>query len=83
MPQVIFGQAQATESGGKIEYLAHEQVFEKDQKYLEKQIWNQLRLKINLISPVSLIEALQQDENKDAQNAITLQQNDVQAGSGK
>lgn len=83
LPQVIFGQAQATESGGKIEYLAHEQVFEKDQKYLEKQIWNQLRLKINLISPVSLIEALQQDENKDAQNAITLQQNDVQAGSGK
>lgn len=83
LPQVIFGQAQATESGGKVEYLAHEQVFEKDQRYLEKQIWKQLGIKINLISPVSLLEALQQDEVKDAQNAIMLQQNDVQAGSGK
>lgn len=83
LPQVIFGQAQATESGGKVEYLAHEQIFEKDQRYLEKQIWAQLGLKINLISPVSLLEALQNDEAKDAQNAITLQQNDVTAGSGK
>lgn len=84
LPQVIFGSANGgTESGSKVEYLAHEQVFEKDQRYLEKQIFNQLGLKIDLISPVSLLEALQQDETKDAQNAITMQQNDVTAGSGK
>lgn len=83
LPQVIFGASTGTESGSKVEYLAHEQVFEKDQRYLEKQIWNQLGIKIDLISPVSLLEALQADETKDAQNAIMLQQNDVQAGSGK
>lgn len=82
LPQVIFGQANATESGGKVEYLAHEQVFERDQRYLEKQIWNQLGLKINLISPVSLLEALQSDENKDNQNAITMQQQDISAARG-
>ena len=77
LPQIIFGQGQTTESGGKVEYLAHEQVFERDQKYLEEQVWLQLGLRINLISPVSLLEALQTDESKDSQNAITLQQSDV------
>lgn len=66
LPLIIFGQAGSTESGGKIEYLAHEQIFEKDQRYLEKQIWSQLGLKINLIPPVSLLENLQTDEAKDA-----------------
>src|SRR3990167_3568424 len=42
LPQILFGSAGSTESGGKMEYLAHETVFEHEQRYLEKQIWNQL-----------------------------------------
>ncbi len=83
LPQIIFGSGDATESGGKVEYLAHEQVFEKEQRYLEKQIWAQLSVKIDLISPVSLLDNLQTDESKDQQNATNFQQNDVTAGSGR
>jgi hypothetical protein len=83
MPLVLFGQAGTTESGGKIEYLGHEQVFEHDQKYLEDQVWNQLYLRINLNPPTSLLENLQQDQSKDAAQGMEIQQNDVTAGSGK
>lgn len=82
MPLILFGSAGTTESGGKIEYLGHETVFEHDQRHIEEQIEQQLGLKINLVSPTSLLENLQRDENKDVQNALSFQQNDVQAGSG-
>ena len=83
LPDIIFGGQQGTESNSKISYLAHEQVFEKDQQFLESQIWNQLFLKINLISPVSLLENLQTDMNKDGSaQMMNMQQNDLQAGRG-
>lgn len=83
LPQVIFGSATGTESGSKVEYLAHEQVFAKEQRYLEKQIKAQLGLDIKLVAPTTLLENLQADEGKDAQNALTFQPNDVTAGSGQ
>jgi len=83
LPQIVFGSAGTTESGGKIEYLAHEQVFEKDQKQLELQIWNQLKLKINLIPPTTLLENLQADEAKDAGQGLTMEPADMTAGRGK
>jgi hypothetical protein len=82
LPQVIFGSSGATESGGKIEYLAHEQVFAKEQLYLENQIYAQLNLKIKLIPPTTLLENMQNDENKDG-NSLAMQPNDMIAGSGK
>jgi hypothetical protein len=83
LPLVIFGAAGGTESGSKMEYLAHEQIFEKDQKYLEESIWSQLFLKINLLPPTSMIDNLATDENKDANAQLGLQPNDVTAGVGK
>jgi len=88
LPQVVFGSSGATESGSKIEYLAHEQIFEKDQRYLEKQIWNQLGLKIDLIPPVSLLENLQTDEKKDMSAMGTpqgteFQPQDITPGAGE
>lgn len=65
MPLIVFGNAGTTESGGKIEYLAHEQVFEHEQKFIEEQIWQQLGITIDLYSPVSLLESLQGDQTKD------------------
>jgi hypothetical protein len=82
LPLIVFGSSGSTESGGKIEYLAHEQVFSHDQKFIEDQIWNQLYLRIKLNSPVTLLENLQQDQSKDANQGLELQQSDVTAGRG-
>lgn len=83
MPLIIFSSGGSTESGGKMEYLAHEQVFENEQKYLEDQIWQQLQLKINLIPPTSLLQDLATDQAKDANQGLEVQPNDVTAGSGR
>jgi len=72
LPLIIFGQAGATESGGKIEYLAHEQVFAREQRFIEKQVWNQLALKIKLVPPISLMENLERDQAKDAGQGIQM-----------
>lgn len=83
MPLVLFGQAGTTESGGKIEYLGHEQVFEHDQKYLEEQLWSQLAIRIELNSPVTLLQDLQSDQGKDANQGMEIQRNDFQPGRGR
>jgi hypothetical protein len=82
LPLTVFGAASGTESQSKIEYLAHEQVFSKDQRFLENQIWNQLYLRIKLNSPVTLLENLQNDQRKDGQQGMEIQQSDVTARSG-
>ena len=82
LPLIVFGNGGTTESGGKIEYLAHEQVFSHDQKFIEEQVWNQLYLRIKLNSPVTLLDNLREDQSKDANQGLELQPNDVTAGSG-
>lgn len=83
VPQVIFGASTGTESGSKVEYLAHEQVFASDQRSIEEQFLAQVGERFKLNSPVTLLENLQSDERKDNQNALTLQPSDVTAGSGR
>ena len=78
LPQVIPGGAgQSTESESKVIFLAFEQLVEKDQRYLELQLWNQLAVKIDLIHPASIQENLQTDTSKDGQ---AFQQGDTTAG---
>lgn len=81
LPELLPDSSGATESGGKIGYLCFEQIVERDQRYLETQIWNQLHLKINLIPPTSLTENLQNDNAKDGTNAF--QPSDMIAGVGR
>ena len=83
LPMIIFGTSGSTESGGKMEYFAHEQVFEHDQRFLENQIWAQLGLRINLIPPTSMAQALQSDSKKDAMQGLEIQPSDVTAGKGR
>lgn len=84
MPLVIFGAANSTESGSKMEYFAHEQVFEHDQKYIEDQVWRQLRIKIDLIPPTSMAPELAQDTLKDGMaQQLNTQPSDTIAGVGK
>jgi hypothetical protein len=82
LPLIVFGSSGSTESGGKIEYLAHEQVFSHDQKFIEEQIWNQLYLRIKLNSPVTLLENLQSDQSKDGNQGLEMQKSDMTPGSG-
>jgi hypothetical protein len=84
MPLIIFGAANSTESGSKMEYFAHEQVFERDQKYIEEQVWRQLKIRIDLVPPTSMAPELAQDTMKDGPaQGLTTQPNDVQAGVGQ
>ncbi len=82
MPEILFGTSGATESGGKMEVFSHETVFEHNQRYIEKQVWNQLALKIDLIPPTSLLPNLQTDEKKDANQGLELQRGDATPGVG-
>ena len=84
MPLVIFGAANSTESGSKMEYFAHEQVFEHDQRYLEEQVWRQLRVKIDLTPPTSMAPGLAQDTMKDGMDQqMDMQPSDTDAWSGR
>ena len=52
-----------------------------EQRWIEEQVWNQLRIKINLVPPVTLLDNLQTDEAKDANQGLEIQPNDVTAGN--
>jgi hypothetical protein len=81
LPELLpSGGGDATESGGKIGYLSYEQIVEKEQRFLEMQIWNQLNLRINFIPPATLSENLQNDNAKDPNN---FQSSDTTAGVGR
>lgn len=83
LPLILFGASGSTESGGKMETFAHEQVFEYDQRDIEGHVWDQLGHKIDLISPTSLLNSLQSDQAKDASQGLEVQPSDVTAGSGR
>lgn len=83
LPLVVFGSGGSTESGGKMEMFAHETVFTADQRYIERQIWRQLSLKIKLNSPVGLSQNLLSDEAKDKAQGLEVQPQDTTAGAGQ
>ena len=83
LPLIIFGASGSTESGSKMEYFAHEQVFAQDQRYLESQVLNQLALEIKLISPTSMAPEMAQDTAKDGSEGTNIQPSDTTAGVGK
>lgn len=83
LPQIVPGAGgQGTESDSKVIYLAFEQLVEKDQRYIERQVWAQLGVRINLIPPTTLSANLQNDEQKDA-GGLNFQPNDTTAGVGE
>ena len=81
LPQVIPGAGgQSTESETKVIYFAFEQLVQMDQRKLERQIWEQLAIKIDLVPPTTLSNELQGDEAKDAGATTGFQQGDTQVG---
>src|SRR3990167_2448546 len=82
LPQIVPGAGgNSTESESKVIYLAFEQLVEREQRFLENQIWKQLKLKVDFNSPASIQPALQGDTMKDgATGGLGFQQGDVTAG---
>jgi len=82
LPQIVPGAGgQSTESESKVIYYAFENIVERDQRYIENQVWQQLKLRINLIPPKSLMNEMSADQSKDA--GSLMQQSDLTAGRGR
>ena len=78
LPQIVPGASGgSTESESKVIYKAFEQIVEKDQRALEKQIWQQLAIKLDLIHPASISPEMATDEGKDAGQQTSFQPNEV------
>ena len=83
LPQIVPGAGgQSTESESKVIYLAFEQLVERDQRFIENQIWSQLSLRINLYPPASMSQDLQTDQGKDGM-MTGMQPSDTTAGVGR
>ena len=82
LPQIQAGAGgMSTESESKVIFRAYEQLVQAEQLYLEKQIWNQLALRIDLNHPESLSNELATDEAKDgAQAGLNPQPGDTRVG---
>ena len=84
LPQVVpGGGGQSTESESKVIYLAFEQLVERDQRYIENQLWQQLAIKIDLIPPASIKNEMQTDTAKDANQGLNFQPAETTAGVGE
>lgn len=82
LPQIVPGAGgQSTESESKVIYLAFEQIVEKDQRYIEKQLWKQLGIKLDLYPPASMQPDMATDTMKDGSGAP--QASDTTAGVGR
>lgn len=65
IPKVILGGSEEfTEASSKIGYLTFEQVYSKEQRELESDLWNQIGLRITFNKPVSLKNEMLSSENK-------------------
>jgi hypothetical protein len=84
LPQIVpGGGGQSTESESRVIYLAFEQIVASDQKFLEKQIWSQLGLKIKLIPPTTLMDMIGRDERKDGASVFNTQQSELNPNTNK
>lgn len=84
LPQILAAAGgQSTESESKVIYLGHEVIIRARQRYWEKQIWNQLAIKLKFVQPASLETGLRVDEQKDAGQGLNFQPNETTAGVGR
>ena len=85
VPKVILGGgSDFTESASKISYLTFSQVYEKEQREFEADLWNQAYLKISLGKPASLQNEMLSDDSKDGRSKeMGFQPSDLTAGAGE
>lgn len=82
-PKVIMGSVDSIpESGGKISYLSYEQIYSRETRNLEADLWNQLGIKIKINPPASIAEGVT-DEAAKNKAQTGFQPNDINAAKGK
>ena len=65
IPKVILGGSEEfTEASSKIGYLTFEQVYSKEQRELEADLWNQIAVRVTFNKPASIKNELLQSEDK-------------------
>ncbi len=83
IPKVILGgTAENTEASAKVSVIVAEPVFEMARRELEKDLWNQLAIKVKFGKPKSIMDNMQSLEQKNP-NQTGFQPNDITAGRGK
>ena len=83
IPKIVLGGSDTfTEASSKIGYLTFEQVYVKEQKEIEDQLWNQLAIRIKFNKPVGLKDELQQDEIKNT-GQTKIQPNEATATANR
>lgn len=83
VPDIILGGSQNyTEASSKVGYLTFEQPYVTRQRKLEKDLFQQVGLKITFNRPVSLKEDVQDSETKNT-GQVGFQPNDTQVGVGR
>lgn len=80
IPKIILGGSQDfTEASSKVGYLTFEQVYMTEQRELEKDILNQLKIEITFNRPVSLKDNVQSDEAANT-GQVGFQPNELNVG---
>lgn len=83
IPKVVLGGSEEfTEASAKIGYLTFEQVYSKEQRELEADLWNQVAVKVTFSKPASLKSEMLSSEDK-TKEQVGFQPNDTEAGVGK
>jgi len=83
IPKIILGGSEEfTEASSKIGYLTFEQIYAREQKELEADLWSQMAIKIKFKAPASLQNELLSDQKKDETQGVS-QPNDTIAGRGE
>jgi hypothetical protein len=84
VPKIILGGSEEfTESSSKIAYLTFMQIYLKEQREFESDLWNQLQIKITFNKPASLQNELLTDESKDGESTggMNFQPDETQMGA--
>jgi hypothetical protein len=83
IPKVILGgTAENTEASAKVSVVVFDPIFQREIYELEKDLWNQLGIRITINKQPSLMDNMQTDEAKNT-GQVGFQPNDVTYGSGK
>jgi len=80
MPKSLTGDAEGIpESGGKMAYLNHEPIYNREVTELEADLWNQLALRVKFKRQASLMDSVNNQENKNNNQTQAAQPSDVTA----
>lgn len=76
---VIGGNEQLVEASSKVTYLSFEQVYSKEQRELEADLWNQAAIKVRFRRPTSIKDDVQSSEAKNT-GQTSFQNNESKVG---